>query len=266
MQLSIGEHTVAVRVEGNSSPAVLFAHSTGMGSIQWVRAARTLAPRRCVMPDFLGYGASSAAPGRRKDWRVDLEALVQLACAQDAPVTVVGHSYGGFLALQLARHHPERVARVVVHEPVLWGTLRSGGDATVVETFEALVARMRAVERGGEAWLEGFVDFWNGPGMWAKLPSSRADQWRRDGAHIAAEVHGLIDDTTPHTTWSSLQMPVLLTVGENTASIESHVCDVLQGVLPNGTRRQVPGGHMAPLTNGRSWLDAVVPWMTRDDS
>ena len=252
---------IATTVRGTSTPAVILCHSTGMGSMQWARIARGLAPRRCVMPDWLGYGESDGVLEGSKDWTLDLDALLALVDAQDGSVDLVGHSYGGFLALQASLVRPDKVRRVAVHEPVLWETLRTGGEQLHRDSFDAICTGLAKVARGGEAWLEAFVDFWNGAGAWKALPPSRADVWRHNGAVISAEVHGLIDDRTPCTAWSALPMPVLVTVGAGTTAIESHVCDILHRSLPTGELTKVPGGHMAPVSKGRSWMDVVLPFL-----
>lgn len=260
--IQVRDVRIATTVHGELSPTVILCHSTGMGSMQWARVARGLQPRRCVMPDWLGYGASDGVVDGPKDWTVDLDALVALIDAEDGPVDLVGHSYGGFLALQAALLRVNRVRRIVVHEPVLWQTLRTGGDRVHVDAFEAICASLAGVPRGGEAWLEGFVDFWNGKGAWGALPAARADVWRNNGRVISSEVHGLIDDGTPCTAWSALCVPVLVTVGAATTAIESHVCDILQRSIPGSVLTTVPGGHMAPVSKGRSWMDVALPFLT----
>ncbi|MFT6817488.1 MAG: pimeloyl-ACP methyl ester carboxylesterase [Myxococcota bacterium] len=252
---------IATSVRGDIMPTVILCHSTGMGSMQWARIARGLAPRRCVMPDWLGYGKSDTVSDGAKDWTIDLDALLALIDAEESPVDLVGHSYGGFLALRAALRRPDRVRRLVVHEPVVWETLRTAGDRDHHEAFEAICTSLNAVPRGGEVWLQGFVDFWNGAGAWQALPPSRADVWRNNSAVISAEVHCLIDDETPYTAWAALNMPVLVTVGTATTPIEAHVCDVLQRAIPGSALTSVPGGHMAPVSKGRSWMDAALPFL-----
>jgi lipase len=67
-------------------------------------------------PDLLGHGRSSwAAP-----WSIDanvaaLAALIDTAA--DGPVVVVGHSFGGAVALQLAAARPDQVAALVLLDP-----------------------------------------------------------------------------------------------------------------------------------------------------
>ncbi len=98
---------------------VLAIHGlTGHGQ-RWQRfAAQQLGDIPVAAPDLLGHGHSSwAAP-----WNIDanVEALVALLDEHaDAPVLVVGHSFGGAVALHLAAGYPDRVAALVLLDPAI---------------------------------------------------------------------------------------------------------------------------------------------------
>jgi lipase len=105
---------------GPPGPArVLAIHGlTGHGQ-RWQHLAERHLPELAVAaPDLLGHGRSSwAAP-----WTIDanVAALAGLLDEQaDGPVAVVGHSFGGAVALHLAAAHPERVATLVLLDPAV---------------------------------------------------------------------------------------------------------------------------------------------------
>lgn len=259
--MNVRGHRIHVeRWPGDGVP-VGMVHSTGLGAFQWLRVVRTLRTRPRWAPDLVGYGHSDGPVGGTKDWTVDLAAVEQLVLEADGQTDLVGHSYGGRLVLEVALRHPGRVRRVVVHEPVLWGSLYSGGPADLVDTFRARIGRLEVVARGGEDWLRGFVDFWNGPGGWASLPESRRADWRHRGPVLAEEVHALLEDTRGHTDWAGLQVPVQVCMGADTAEVEKVVCRLLAEQAPCGSLKLVPGGHMAPLTHGRSFCEAVAGFL-----
>jgi lipase len=88
---------------------------TGYGG-RWRHLAGYLPEIAIAAPDLLGHGRSSwAAP-----WTIDanVSALAALLNA-DAPALVVGHSFGGALALQLAAAHPERVSALLLLDPAV---------------------------------------------------------------------------------------------------------------------------------------------------
>lgn len=71
--------------------------------------------RRVLAPDWRGYGLTSRGPGDCywfPDYLADLDLLLD-ALVGDTPVTLVGHSMGGNIALLYAGIRPQRVRAVV---------------------------------------------------------------------------------------------------------------------------------------------------------
>jgi len=102
---------------GPSGPAqVLTIHGVTEHGRAWELLASHLPEISIAAPDLLGHGRSSwAAP-----WSIDanvaaLAALIDTAA--DGPVVVVGHSFGGAVALQLAAARPDQVAALVLLDP-----------------------------------------------------------------------------------------------------------------------------------------------------
>jgi lipase len=98
---------------------ILAVHGlTGHGQRWQTLATRHLAGVSIAAPDLLGHGRSSwAAP-----WTLDanVAALAGLLGADaDGPVVVVGHSFGGAVALNLAAERPDLVASLVLLDPAV---------------------------------------------------------------------------------------------------------------------------------------------------
>jgi len=104
---------------GPAAPVrILAIHGlTGYGG-RWRHLAGYLPEIAFAAPDLLGHGRSSwAAP-----WTIDanVSALAALLDDEaDAPVLVVGHSFGGALALHLAAARPDRVAALLLLDPAV---------------------------------------------------------------------------------------------------------------------------------------------------
>jgi lipase len=90
---------------------------TGYGG-RWQHLAGGLPEISIAAPDLLGHGRSSwAAP-----WTLDanVSAFAQLIDDEaDAPVLVVGHSFGGAIALALAAARPDKVAALLLLDPAI---------------------------------------------------------------------------------------------------------------------------------------------------
>jgi pimeloyl-ACP methyl ester carboxylesterase len=100
-------------VEGQ---VVLLIHGMVSDSTTWTRAAEQLAElgHRVLAPDLLGHGDSDKPEDgyQLSDFADSLATL--LTELKVAEVTVVGHSFGGAVAMQLAYDHPELVRRLVL--------------------------------------------------------------------------------------------------------------------------------------------------------
>lgn len=100
-------------------PQILAVHGLTGHGLRWqTLATRHLPEFTVVAPDLIGHGRSSwAAP-----WNIDANvgALASLLDAEaDGPVVVVGHSFGGAVALNLAAARPDLVAALVLLDPAV---------------------------------------------------------------------------------------------------------------------------------------------------
>lgn len=238
---------------------VLLIHSGGFTSRQWRRLADALAPGfRVIAPDLLGYGASGAWPdGEPFHFRQDLAFLESLI---DEPVHLVGHSYGGFLALQLALARPELVRSIAVYEPVAFGILDEVEDADVRAAL-GVVRREWIRDASGvdEAWLESFVEWWNGRGAWARLPEETRGAFRAVGWKLFQEVMTLAADRTTRDTYATITAPSLILGGALSPPTERRVVEKLGAALPHARAHILEGvGHMGPITHAPLVNEAIL--------
>ncbi len=101
---------------GGQGPVLVLLHGAGDQSGTWAPVAKDLVGEyTLVVPDLAGHGDSSPRRGPIQVGEIlaGVEAVVA-AEARSRPVTVVGNSLGGWMALLLAHRHPAWVERVVV--------------------------------------------------------------------------------------------------------------------------------------------------------
>jgi len=232
---------------------VLLVHSGGFTSRQWRKLAERLAPSyRVIAPDLLGYGDRPRwPPGVPFHFSQDVELLAGLV---DSPAHVVGHSYGGLLAFQLALAHPELVRSITAYEPVTFGVLPQSELGSV----EGLPAYVPDADGVDEAWLTAFVDWWNGAGSWAALPDDTKQAFRSVAWKVSQEVASLAVDRTPRARYASIAVPVLLLSGGRSPETERRVVAELAALLPNARSQTFPElGHMGPITHA-SIVNAAI--------
>ena len=201
-------------VERGDGPPVVFLHS-GVGSAGEWKQVFALWPDgyRLVAVEVYRDGTGPGVTGRRSldDYADQVFAVAQHV---DAPVHLVGFSWGGATALWAAAAAPVLVDTLAVIEPETYGLLRTQ-DPGAYAQIRGLRDRWRADVRAGR-WYEAFeefVDFYNGPGSPAGWSSSRRD------AFLAA-------------------------------AVDHAICDVVLQHLPRARHTLIEGaGHMMPLTH-----------------
>jgi pimeloyl-ACP methyl ester carboxylesterase len=114
--VSIHGHAVGYRRAGvGNDEAVLLLHGLAGSSKTWDAVMPQLAKRYDVIaPDLLGHGESAKPLG---DYSLGAFASGMrdlLAVLDVNRVTIVGHSFGGGVAMQLAYQHPQLVDRLVL--------------------------------------------------------------------------------------------------------------------------------------------------------
>ena len=117
---------VGAAVDGAAGP-VVFLHGNPTSSYLWRNVIPHVAgQRRCLAPDLIGMGDSSASPGgvyRFADHARYLDAWFEAAGVGDRVVLVV-HDWGSALGFHWARRHADRVAGLVYMEalvrPLTW--------------------------------------------------------------------------------------------------------------------------------------------------
>ncbi|MEU8797025.1 alpha/beta hydrolase [Spirillospora sp. NPDC048819] len=102
-----------------SGPPVVVLHGVSGHGARWRRTAeRHLADRLVLAPDLRGHGRSPHEP----PWTVERHVADVLAVLDAEGIEradLVGHSYGGMIALHLARTAPRRVRRLVLLDPAI---------------------------------------------------------------------------------------------------------------------------------------------------
>ncbi len=112
--VAIHGHDVAYRMEG-TGPALVLLHGIAGSSRTWRDVIPRLTDRFTVIaPDLIGHGQSEKPVG---DYSLGAFAsgvrdLLEVVGIDRA--TVVGQSFGGGVAMQLAYQHPERCGRLVL--------------------------------------------------------------------------------------------------------------------------------------------------------
>jgi pimeloyl-ACP methyl ester carboxylesterase len=252
---------VSFLAAGAGEPLVL-VHSSGMPALQWRRVMPLLAPRlRVLALDLPGYGRTGPVPrGPKVDLGAEAAPIAALARWAGRPLHLVGHSYGGVVALHAALTGAAPLASLTLLEPVAFGVLEALGDAEGLADVDIPAAPLyEAFQRGDhEAALTGFVDYWNGPGAWARLGEGARRGMLAAAPKIGQEI-AAARDLRDVAALRALAVPTLLVAGEHTRQVARHIVARLAELLPDARAAVLPGaGHMAPLTHPEPLAAAIA--------
>jgi pimeloyl-ACP methyl ester carboxylesterase len=236
---------------GAGAPVVLL-HSSGLSGRQWRRLARAVAEQgfRVVVPDLTGHGASPAWPEPKPfAFRRDVDEVVTLLSG-GAATHLVGHSYGGLVALHAALAAPSSVRSLTLFDPVAFGSLDPVADADARAELAGVDLVWGTTPEEHERWLAMFVDYWGGAGAWAALREEARAEFRRVGWVVHEGATSLVDDQTPATAYRAVTVPLRLVSGEHSPLAARRVVQLLGEAVPGSTVIVIPqAGHMAPLSH-----------------
>ena len=116
----VGDHRLFLECRGDGSPTVVFLHGVGGRASDWDATLTGLTDLPTCNYDRLNVGRSDRDPGRHqvRDSVRDLDALLDVADVEP-PYLLVGHSFGGMLALSYAANHPGEMAGVLLVDATL---------------------------------------------------------------------------------------------------------------------------------------------------
>jgi len=236
-----------VRVTGEGAPLVALHGFTGSGA-NW---SPDLFPAntQLIAPDLLGHGQTESPDNyRRYGMSTVARDLVDLITRTTTPpVTLLGYSMGGRLALDFALHHTEYLSKLVLEsaspgiEDEFERMARRGNDYALAER----------IERDG---VEAFTAKWeNNPLFATQTPAMRAHlrpvRLAQNPIGLGNSLRGMGTGAQP-SYWNrlgELHLPVLLIAGQLDTKFTG-IAQRMRDRLPNCTLAIIPGaGHIVHL-------------------
>lgn len=142
----IGEHLVRIRCAGTGRPLLLLHDIGGCGaSFAGLTSAIVAIGREAVAPDLPGFAQSDPIDGAMPELVDYLQALADQTIEDE--VDIVGHGFGGYLALSLAAAHPDRYRRLVLEDPMTPPPAGTRGTSRMTASM-ALNGAFTTVRRG----------------------------------------------------------------------------------------------------------------------
>ena len=255
-----------------SGETVLLLHSSAGSSAQWRSLTDILQARwRVLAPDLYGYGQTEQRPGPASSGLADEAALVDAVLAEsDEPNHLVGHSYGGAVALRVAAERPERLRSLTLIEPVAFHLLCGAPEGTAEHGLFHEVAALAAdvtesaTEGDGRRGMARFIDYWNGAGAWARTRPEAQAALARQTARVALDFRAAMTDSTRFGSLRRITVPTLVLRGTASPRPTRRIAELVAQILPNARLHTIEGaGHMLPLTHREAVNTAIAEHLAR---
>lgn len=229
--------------EAGSGPAVVLIHSGVTDRRMWEPQWASLTEQfRVVRFDLRGFGETPLPP-ERFSFATDVMTLLDHTGIESA--AIVGSSFGGRVALEVATLHPDRVSRLVLLCTALRGIEPTPDAVAFDEQEEAL---LEADDRDG--YVELNIATWLGPeadedtrALVRVMHRQSLDMQlaaESDGAEINAEQV----DVDP----ALITARTTLASGGHDLELFRQIADHLAATMPNAARVHLPwAGHLPNL-------------------
>lgn len=227
--------------EHGAGEPILCIHGTGSSAVLWVDAAAELATHgRTIVYDRRGFAQSERPEPyvtNVQQHTDDAAALIDALAA--VPAIVIGRSYGGDVAVDLALRYPDRVRALALLE---------GGGFSLSDAFmrwdaeltrQAIAAGDADVNTVAETVFRSVL----GDAGWEGMPESVRRIFTANGPAIVAEFRGGPLDVGAAELGTIVQ-PTLLVAGKDSPPAFGDVTNLMAKAMPGARVEWVEGGHL----------------------
>ncbi|CAB4874561.1 unannotated protein [freshwater metagenome] len=234
------------------APLIVLVHGTMDRATGMLLLSRRLDDRfRVLRYDRRGYGRSAPHDGP-----FDMQAQVDdlMALIDDRPAVVVGHSYGGNVALAAAAQHPGVIHGVAVYEsPLSWEPWWPGTTAG---------AAARATAGDSAEAAERFMRRLITDEVWEALPERTRATRRAEGAAMVGELR----DLQANRPWRAEQIRCPLVVSAGSRGVQHHRDGMafVHDQIAASVLVELPGcRHDAPMRHADLFATSIVEPLMR---
>jgi pimeloyl-ACP methyl ester carboxylesterase len=246
---------IVYRRWGSGEPVVLL-HSSAGSSAQWTALGEALqGDFQALAPDLYGYGETKSWPGRHAFSLADEAEIVEtLVRIHGGQAHLVGHSYGGAVALKVAARGSVSVRSLTLIEPVAFHVLSNGdplGEAYLEQVSDIAEFVRSSLSMGDRtAAMHAFVNYWNGHGAWESLSAGQRDKIIAAADKVPLDFWAVMSETATLADYLSLTTPTLLVSGTESPAPVRRIVSLLDVAFRDVRLSVIPGaGHMLPLTH-----------------
>lgn len=226
---------------GGDGPVILFVPGSFSTPAAWRPLQKSLPPEyRCVATALRGYGAT--AETRQvgdHDMVHETRAIGAVADRIGRPVHLVGHSFGGTVALASALAGVVDVLSIATFEANPLYLMQVAGRTDLSADTRRMSDAYEAAEAAGEADApKRIIDFWGGDGAYDSFPEAVQDYCRQTAHANVIDWHTCFGFHAEPEAYAALNVPVLLARGAHTNDVIVTITDQLAKCIP-GARTEI---------------------------
>jgi len=255
-------------IEEGSGPPVVLVHGSVSDYREWLMQMAPLARHYRVIAYSRRYHWPNLPPGKDADASVERQAddLAAIIRAMGiAPAHIVGHSFGGAVAINLTLRHPELVRTLVLAEPTVAGVLGDTPENDAVsKESQAVRAEMKEAFASGDA--ERIVRTYAArvaPGEVEKAPPEIQQMLF---ANVPAFQLDFTSRRSPFTCDDArrLAVPVLILSGERSAMGLQRIAEAASRCMKAARFVKIPQAtHWMQHDHAQAFNDAVLAFLAR---
>jgi pimeloyl-ACP methyl ester carboxylesterase len=236
------------------APHVVFVHAGGVDGRMWHPLTERLVGRRLHVPDLRGHGSTPLPPGEYSHAEDLLRMLDDLRIGR---ATLVGASFGGWVALQLATKAPERINGLAL----LASTYRDHADNEWSPEIVAFREKEKALLEADD--IEGAVAL--GLRAWKPRPGVRdlVEEMTRDAFLLQQGVEA--QERPLPVDLGAIAVPTLVVSGGRDPMLDfTVIADQLAAAIDGAERAVVKdAGHLIALERPDETAELLQPWLER---
>jgi pimeloyl-ACP methyl ester carboxylesterase len=257
MHTTVNGITVAYTDEGKG-PTLLFVHGFPLSRATWAKQVDAFrSNHRVIAPDLRGLGESEATAGSISMSRYAEDLFALLQHLEAGPVTLVGHSMGGYVALAFAKTFPQALQGLV-----LVGTksgadtpegaagrrataekVRSEGSSVVVDAMAPKMLSPNNVDAGMATSVRGFM-----------APS------KPEG--VIGALLGMAERPDAGAWLGAIRTRTLVITGAEDSIIPPSESEALAKAIPGAQLALVPqAGHLVAFEQPEAFNKALAAWL-----
>ncbi len=259
--LNYNNHKIIYRVRGEGS-VLLFIHGFGETSAIWNLINKSFSGYKVIFPDLPGSGESPASfMGMNAYARLMYTLIESEGVTNDEKITVIGHSMGGYIALEMCRIKPEKINGLVLFHSSIFA-----------DDQEKIITRKKAIEfikkNGAHAFLKNSI-----PDLFSEISKvkerSKIEDLIESAKNFTPEVlvhyyEMMIERRDQSDFITAAVFPVLVIAGEEDKAVplkislkQSHVPSICQLLILQNV------AHMGMIESPSECINAINSFLLR---